>query len=152
MTLYDEIRKYLKPEAVGFSALFTGQTLCVVALLCWYMMVAKEISQALALHRGIMAIPRGRSHLEMKENPFTQIMQFRVTFVSSGRKLLSLLLLLYRLLAAAILLYVGSFFLVYTINVTELILNTVSLGIILDIDNYIFAAMATTAGKSLMCL
>ena len=90
--------------------------------------------------------------MKMRENPFTQVLEFRLTTASSGRKLLSFFLLLYRLIAAALLLYVGSFFLVYTVNITDLILNTVSLGIILDIDNYIFAALATTAGKSLMYL
>lgn len=36
------------------------------------------------------------------------------------------------------------------VNVTELILNAVSLSIILDIDNYIFGALASTSGKDLI--
>lgn len=40
----------------------------------------------------------------------------------------------------------GTFFLVYTVSVTELILNAVALGIILDIDDLLFDAMATTSG------
>eukprot|EP00435_Cladocopium_sp_Y103_P070734 s1182_g35.t3 len=150
MSLYDEIRTYLRTDSEGFSTFFNGQSMCIVALLCWYMMVAKEISQALALHRGILTVNSGKSDIEPRENPFTQIMHFRLNFVSPGRKLLSSILLIYRLLAAGILVYVGSFFLVYTINVTELILNSVSLGIILDIDNYIFQAMASSAGRDLM--
>ncbi|OLP77710.1 hypothetical protein AK812_SmicGene42202 [Symbiodinium microadriaticum] len=60
VSLLDNIRKYVKPDAVGFEAVFTGQMLCLVALVCWYLMVAKEINHALALHRGIMALPRGQ--------------------------------------------------------------------------------------------
>ena len=119
-----------------------------MALLCWYMMVAKEISQALALHRGMVAIATGVTDIEARENPFTQIlgedlgfrmrtflsiswfslndlrqsriMHFKLNLVSSTRKILSYVLLIYRLLAAAMLVYVGSFFLVFTVNVTDL--------------------------------
>ena len=59
MALYENIGKYLKPEAQGWEVFFTGPVLCMVALLCWYLMVAKEVSHALALHRGIMAVPMG---------------------------------------------------------------------------------------------
>ena len=44
----------------------------------------------------------------------------------------------------------GTSFLVYTVNVTELILNAVALGIILDIDDLLFDAMATTPGRHLV--
>ena len=36
------INKYLKLEAEGLEGFFTGQILCIVALICWYLMVAKE--------------------------------------------------------------------------------------------------------------
>ena len=71
MTLYEDIQKYLKPGQEGVSAYFTGQVLCMVALVarlkvtslelqkkacgsafqctaehpsqvCWYLMVAKD--------------------------------------------------------------------------------------------------------------
>jgi len=29
-------------EAEGLEGFFTGQILCIVALICWYLMVAKE--------------------------------------------------------------------------------------------------------------
>ena len=38
----------------------------------------------------------------------------------------------------------------YTIDVTELILNAVALEIILDIDDLIFDALATTTGRHLV--
>eukprot|EP00439_Symbiodinium_sp_Y106_P022194 s3415_g2.t1 len=142
VSLLDNIRKYVKPEAVGFEAVFTGQMLCLVALVCWYLMVAKEINHALALHRGIMALPRGPTKIISRENPFTLVTHYRSSdrehmFLSIPyrRKVISSFLLAYRLFAACLLIYVGTFFLVYTVNVTELILNAVALGIILDIDD-----------------
>lgn len=65
------ISRYLKSEAPGLEGFFTGQILCIVALICWYLMVAKEVSHALALHRGIAAMPRGATKLDTRENPFT---------------------------------------------------------------------------------
>ena len=49
-----------------------------------------------------------------------------------------------------LLVIVGTTFLVYTVSVTELILNAVALGIILDIDDLLFDAMATTPGRHLV--
>ncbi|CAK8991445.1 unnamed protein product [Durusdinium trenchii] len=148
--LIENINKYLKLEAEGLEGFFTGQILCIVALICWYLMVAKEVSHALALHRGIMAMRRGPTKLDTRENPFTQVTHYRLRAVSMSRKLFSGFLLLYRLLAATLLVIVGTTFLVYTVNVTELILNAVALGIILDIDDLLFDALATTPGRHLV--
>ena len=41
------INKYLKLEAEGLEGFFTGQILCIVALICWYLMVAKEAVSSL---------------------------------------------------------------------------------------------------------
>ncbi|CAK8991449.1 unnamed protein product [Durusdinium trenchii] len=148
--LIENINKYLKLEAEGLEGFFTGQILCIVALICWYLMVAKEVSHALALHRGVMAMPRGPTKLDTRENPFTQVTHYRLRAVAMRRKLFSGFLLLYRLLAATLLVIVGTTFLVYTVSVTELILNAVALGIILDIDDLLFDALATTPGRHLV--
>ncbi|CAE7235057.1 unnamed protein product, partial [Symbiodinium sp. CCMP2456] len=150
MALYENIIRYLKPRAEGVESFFTGERLCLVALLCWYLMVAKEVGHGLALHRGIMATPLGQTRINSRENPFTLVMHYRLISVSGWRKVASAVLLVYRLLAAAALIYVGTFFLVYTIDVTELILNAVALAIILDIDDLLFDALATTPGRHLV--
>eukprot|EP00913_Durusdinium_trenchii_P028852 g27053.t1 len=134
VALMEDINKYLKSDAAGMEGFFTGQILCIVALVCWYLMVAKEVSHALALHRGVMAMPRGLTKLDQRENPFTQVVHYRLRAVTFSRKLASGLLLLYRLVAAGLLVMVGTYFLVYTVSVTELILNAVALGIILETE------------------
>ena len=35
--------------------------------------IAAEVSHALALHRGVIATPRGPTKLDTRENPFTQV-------------------------------------------------------------------------------
>lgn len=42
VALYENIESYLKSGRDGFESYFTGQMLCLVALICWYLMVAKE--------------------------------------------------------------------------------------------------------------
>eukprot|EP00435_Cladocopium_sp_Y103_P047400 s633_g13.t3 len=148
--LVENIRKYLNSEGSGIALFFSGQVLCLVALICWYLMVAKEVSHALALHRGVAAVARGPTEIATRENPFTQVTYYRLVRMARRRKIMSALLLLYRLVAAGFLIYVGTFFLVYTVNVTELILNAVALGIILDIDDLLFDALATTPGRHLV--
>lgn len=150
MGLIEDIGKYLKPTKEGLETYFAGPVLCMVALICWYMMVGKEISHALGLHRGLLAIPRGENKIEPRENPFTQITHLRLVSITNRRVVASYCLLIYRLFAAALLIYVGTFFLVYTIDVTELILNAVALEIILDIDDLIFDSLATTTGRHLV--
>ncbi|CAK9048900.1 Uncharacterized protein SCF082_LOCUS27166 [Durusdinium trenchii] len=150
VALFENIDKYLKSGREGLEGWFTGQILCVVALICWYLMVAKEVSHATALHRGVIAMPLGPTRLDARENPFTQQKHYRLRSVAARRKLFSLILLIYRLVAAGLLVFVGTFFLVYTVSVTELILNAVALGIILDIDDLLFDALATTPGRHLV--
>ena len=104
----------------GFESYFTGQMLCIVALICWYLMVAKEVSHALGLHRGIMAVPSGRTKIDTRENPFTQHRHYTLKSVAKRRKFFSFVLLVYRLFAAVLLVWVGTYFLVYTVDVTEL--------------------------------
>ena len=160
----------------------------------------QEVSHALALHRGVMARPKGPTMLDTREDPFTQaglkssirdafryweaildatssgqnlettprhtgeqVMHYRLQTVATRRKIFSAFVLLYRLLAAGLLVFVGTFFLVYTVpwlmdrcwmwcevSVTELILNAVALGIILDIDDLLFDVLATTTGRHLV--
>jgi len=150
VALYENIEKYLKSGAPGLEGYFTGQVLCIVALVCWYLMVAKEVSHALALFRGILAAPIGPTRIDTRENPFTKATHYRLRSVAFQRKIFSALLFGYRLLAAVVLVIVGTFFLVYTVSVTELILNAVALGIILDIDDLLFDALATTPGRHLV--
>ena len=135
----------------------------------------QEVSHALALHRGVMARPKGPTMLDTREDPFTQaglkssirdafryweaildatssgqnlettprhtgeqVTHYRLQTVATRRKIFSAFVLLYRLLAAGLLVFVGTFFLVYTVpwlmdrcwmwcevSVTELILNAV---------------------------
>ena len=116
VALYENIEKYLKSGTSGLEGYFTGQVLCIVALICWYLMVAKELSHALALLRGVLAMPTGPTRIDTRENPFTKAVHYRLRCVAFRRKVFSTMLFCYRLLAAGVLVFVGTFFLVYTVT------------------------------------
>eukprot|EP00438_Fugacium_kawagutii_P010539 Skav214536 [mRNA] locus=scaffold410:509958:520741:+ [translate_table: standard] len=105
--LYEDIGKYLKPEAEGYEVFCTGQVLCIVALICWYLMVAKEAP-----------------------------VEFQIRSAGGSKRATADRMVLEALEQAML------------VSVTELILNAVALGIILDIDDLLFDAMATTAGTA----
>ncbi|CAE7302044.1 unnamed protein product [Symbiodinium natans] len=154
MNMYENIRqaprdhwtmlcqgKYIKPEAEGVERFFTGQVLLVL-----------DGGKGGAGTRVINASGTFTASIATYcvAGAVKALAIGRLTAVSRRRKVISSLLLFYRLVAAGLLIYVGTFFLVYTVNVTELILNAVALGIILDIDDLLFDALATTPGRHLV--
>lgn len=54
-----------------------------------------------------------------------QVRHYELKRVARRRKFFSLVLLLYRLFAAVLLVWVGTYFLVYTVSVTELTLGRI---------------------------
>eukprot|EP00930_Biecheleria_cincta_P030438 TRINITY_DN21086_c0_g1_i2.p1 TRINITY_DN21086_c0_g1~~TRINITY_DN21086_c0_g1_i2.p1 ORF type:complete len:871 (+),score=128.21 TRINITY_DN21086_c0_g1_i2:27-2615(+) len=149
MTLYEEIEAYLQSDTDSeLQGIFDGQLLCIVALVCWFLMVAKEMNRALALHRATISVPIGPNKIAPNSTA-----HYVIHSLTRARRLVCWVILLYRTLAAVILIYVGIHFLVNTISVEDLILNAVALGIILDIDDLIFDALATTPSRHLVrCL
>eukprot|EP00930_Biecheleria_cincta_P062955 TRINITY_DN4840_c0_g1_i1.p1 TRINITY_DN4840_c0_g1~~TRINITY_DN4840_c0_g1_i1.p1 ORF type:complete len:1144 (-),score=201.95 TRINITY_DN4840_c0_g1_i1:81-3512(-) len=146
MTLSEDIKAYLQSEVTDpFQAMFNGQLLCLVALICWFLMVAKEMNHALALHRATIHVPVGPNKFRPDSHA-----HYVVHSLTRFRRIVSWLILLYRAVSASLLVYVGVHFLVNTINVEDLILNAVALGIILDIDDLIFDALATAPSRHLV--
>ena len=60
VALYENIESYLKSGRDGFESYFTGQMLCIVALICWYLMVAKEAGSGSWLVKHLECHPSGR--------------------------------------------------------------------------------------------
>ena len=61
-------------------------------------------------------MPSGPTRIDTRENPFTKAVHYRLRCVAFRRKVFSTLLFGYRLLAAMVLVFVGTFFLVYTVT------------------------------------
>ena len=149
-SLRKNLLDYLKDKPGTFEAFFNGQALCMVAVLTWFLMVFKEMNQAIALIRAIVNLPTGENRVQPVTHSDTNRITFRLVALSQSRKAWCSILFVYRLVAGIMMIIVGTTFLVYTIEVEELILNAVALEIVLDIDDLVFDALCTVPARFMM--
>eukprot|EP00930_Biecheleria_cincta_P000662 TRINITY_DN10150_c0_g1_i2.p1 TRINITY_DN10150_c0_g1~~TRINITY_DN10150_c0_g1_i2.p1 ORF type:complete len:1273 (+),score=160.06 TRINITY_DN10150_c0_g1_i2:114-3821(+) len=149
--MLSNLREYLSQQksSSGLDTLLSGQLLCLVALLCWFLMVFHEIHCTVDLLRAVACLPLSSLRLASVPDAHGQV-KYRILSLSKFRLLLCLTVTIYRLGACAFLLYCGLYFLAYTPNITELILNAVALEIILKMDDLIFMALAPAPSRFLI--
>ena len=135
-SLADNVRSYLNPDAQGIEQFFNGQVLCLVALVCWYLMLSKEVQDALDLFRAIMHLPRERTTRIVAFEHKNLATTYRLECVACSLAIFMLAALVYRLTIAALLLYCGTYFLVHTIHLADLILNAVALDVFPPMDSW----------------
>lgn len=140
-SLYD----YLSPDD-NINGERHGLMLCMVALTCWYLMVSKEMHDTMHLIRALAHLPRCEKTKIARDSDGT----CRLATISYAKFTISLAFFVYRLGIVCVLIYAGTCFLVYTIDVTELILNAVALEIILRVDELLFEALATNSARHLI--
>lgn len=143
-----DLQDYLKLKETGYKSAFHGGTLCMVALSCWYLMVSEELHAAFDLFRAISAVTSfdgGRTKV-VRDGEGGYCLQR----VSYRKYVLAAFCLFYRLGIIGVLFYSGTLFLTYTINTTQLLLNALALGIIVDIDHVVFESLATASLRHLM--
>eukprot|EP00930_Biecheleria_cincta_P103339 TRINITY_DN9529_c0_g1_i1.p1 TRINITY_DN9529_c0_g1~~TRINITY_DN9529_c0_g1_i1.p1 ORF type:complete len:1019 (+),score=109.00 TRINITY_DN9529_c0_g1_i1:349-3057(+) len=148
------LRHYLSKDGGSedstlWNSIFNGQVLCMVALSCFYLMLSSEIHRTLDLLRAVACLPLSRLCLLAPEET-SGATKYRIISMSRCRLLISVAVASYRMCACALLLYCGSYFLVFTDDIADLILNAVALEIILNLDEMLFHALAPTPSKHLI--
>eukprot|EP00929_Paragymnodinium_shiwhaense_P088283 TRINITY_DN4857_c0_g1_i1.p1 TRINITY_DN4857_c0_g1~~TRINITY_DN4857_c0_g1_i1.p1 ORF type:complete len:459 (+),score=88.43 TRINITY_DN4857_c0_g1_i1:110-1486(+) len=134
----EDINKYV----TGFQGL--GMT--AVAVFCWLIFVADEIRGIIALSLGVKALYTGPTSMTVCGVGF----QFEA--MSVKRKTLIYSVLFLRLVVSGLLAGIGSFFLIYTRTVGDLILNAVALEMVQHMDRLMFRALAPTRVKQCMTM
>eukprot|EP00929_Paragymnodinium_shiwhaense_P088287 TRINITY_DN4857_c0_g2_i1.p1 TRINITY_DN4857_c0_g2~~TRINITY_DN4857_c0_g2_i1.p1 ORF type:complete len:939 (+),score=123.23 TRINITY_DN4857_c0_g2_i1:407-2818(+) len=134
----EEITKYLN----GFQG--TGMTL--VSVFCWLIFVADELRNIIAFALGIRALRTASTAMTVNESAF------RIDAMSMKRKLLMCMVLTCRVIVSALLLVIGSYFLIYTRTVGDLILNAVALEMVQHMDRLVFRALAPTRVKKCLTM
>ena len=99
-----------------------GTLMCSVSLLGWYLTCSKEISTTFSVLRALEAIPVA-SHTEMRVDKDGM---YRILQVTSRRRLAALLLAGMRGAIAVSMLISGTMFLIYTIELSRLMLQVVT--------------------------
>ena len=134
MVMYTVLDQYLGP--VGNLTL--GTLMCCLALFVWVLTVSKELTACVKTARAVRLAPHApETVLTSDDGGKTS----KFLSISPTRKFLCLAVQLVRLGIDLWLLWYGIFYLVYTISVSDLLLNAVALEIVLGVDELIFEAL-----------
>ncbi|CAJ1390319.1 unnamed protein product [Effrenium voratum] len=132
--LINEINQFvgMKPHEFAPTSVPPGMTMCMMCIMLWCIYLGGELRAVLVSLMAANQIPRGRN---------TVLIQGAFSCISRLRFLTYCLVRLTRFGIAICLLYAGILWLALTTNITDLILNAVALGAILQIDELVFAAL-----------
>jgi hypothetical protein len=125
-----------------------GPTLTMMILSCWFMIYLNELHQGFTLMRALHHIPRGkRSHLRAFNNKWKH---WQLTKLAPSRALMVICINLIRAGLATALLIQGSLWLLYTVELSEMVLNATALGFIFDVDDMAYRAFVPKGPKSIL--
>ena len=136
---YEDLSGYLSgftDDAGSGSRGNLGMVMSCIALLTWYLTLCSETISTITYARATMSLPRGPTRISSTEECYT------FERISQSRLLGSLFIVVIRAALIIVLFMYGTLFLTYTISLSDLVLNTVALEFIINVDEVIFAALA----------
>mmetsp|Transcript_67827 Transcript_67827/g.107555 ORF Transcript_67827/g.107555 Transcript_67827/m.107555 type:complete len:744 (+) Transcript_67827:105-2336(+) len=135
----------LEKQLRAYQSGWLGIVLCVMSMLIWWLTASIEIRDTCRMACGLFRLPPGKETMFEKTD-----IGYRIQNLTTSRKLWSLHICLSRFTIAATALYVGSNFLMFTINIEDLLLNAVALDLVINVDELIFAAIAPFKAAKLL--
>eukprot|EP00971_Amphidinium_carterae_P210999 4186761-Amphidinium_carterae.2 len=147
VSLYDAVVEFMG-ENTGWKAMFNGNKMVVLALGFFYMSVCRELNDIHRLFCGLWRLPRGTEDEGSLKTVFqlTRI-DMRWVAISSTRFTASMVLLGMRLFIMLMLTFSGTVWLVYEMDIKDLLLKAAALEYILRIDEVVFYALAPECGR-----
>jgi hypothetical protein len=115
-----------------------GTIMCVLAVFVWTLTISKELNSVWAWVVAVWSIPRAEATAVSVDEGGV----IRVEALSLSRVVCIFVVQLARLAIGVLLLWYGCLFLVYTVSVPDLLLNTVALEFVISIDELIFESLA----------
>lgn len=114
----------------------------LLVLVIWGLTILAEVRESCNALMTTIYLPGGRTTVDRTKHKIT------IRSMSACVKLsILLLIMLPRIVICFLLAYIGTEFLVVTDNYSDLILNCVALGFLIEIDEAIFSGLATEAEK-----
>mmetsp|Transcript_99556 Transcript_99556/g.277125 ORF Transcript_99556/g.277125 Transcript_99556/m.277125 type:complete len:656 (-) Transcript_99556:391-2358(-) len=134
VAIISSIRTYISGNWIT-----SGPAMCMTALVLWYLTLIKEFTHIVRCCCGFWNLSTdygdaacgGRSGITLIS-------------VSRARKAWVVLATVLRLSVMGVLSYAGTLYIVYTIDVKDLLLNCIALEVILHIDDLVFASLASS--------
>ena len=123
----------------------TGVLMSSVSLLSWYLTCSKEIATCLGIARCLWNLPAGE---ESVMNDLAG--KYTLEQLSRSRLVFGLTICTVRVAIAILMLFSGTRFLVYTIELSRLLLQAVVLGFVMNIDELVFSSLAPAHVKHVM--
>eukprot|EP00930_Biecheleria_cincta_P103855 TRINITY_DN9595_c0_g1_i1.p1 TRINITY_DN9595_c0_g1~~TRINITY_DN9595_c0_g1_i1.p1 ORF type:complete len:901 (-),score=127.82 TRINITY_DN9595_c0_g1_i1:74-2776(-) len=137
-----------------------GPMLSTLAILCWILCIMKEVVEIEQFARAVIAIPSGPTRFVAglplaTETQVQELVQVRTVVKLQNMNVLHKISTLAlgvtpRLIIALMLGIVGVQFLATTVDMTELLLNTMSLVFILELDEFVFCCFAPRRARILL--
>eukprot|EP00927_Polykrikos_kofoidii_P003832 TRINITY_DN1153_c0_g1_i7.p1 TRINITY_DN1153_c0_g1~~TRINITY_DN1153_c0_g1_i7.p1 ORF type:complete len:806 (-),score=80.16 TRINITY_DN1153_c0_g1_i7:42-2459(-) len=128
------------------SKYFGGPTMCCTAVILWLVSIIRELVLTVEALTVWSSLPRSKRtevfHHEDQSWSLNSVSFLKLAMVWCVCGI--------RAVVACCLGYWGSLWLVYTITLPELLLNAVALQFVLDLDEYLFAALAPWSIKKLV--
>ena len=126
---FDNFDSYLGDGSL-VDVLLGGPGLCLLALACWFCLVAEDLLSNLEFSYALLTIS-GRHTVIRAPYSIQHLNWKRVAVILST-------VCFPRFAVALTLFYTGAMFLVHTAVLSDLILNAMALGFVLDLDNMLF--------------
>ena len=135
---YEEVKAYLDTGGAK------GTLMLGLALFAWYCTVSREINATIDSYHVTRSIPYGNA-TKIKKDPISG--EFTVEQLSKERLAIRMGVSFLRLITAGFMFYQGTQFLVYTIDIGDLLLNAVALEFVISTDELIFTCLGPSTAK-----
>ena len=137
--LYNDLLSYLGKNGDGtIEGGAQGPTMCALSLFAFLLVISREVNATMRVGAAVLALPRGGPTVvnlgEGGELSFERL--------SCAQLVCFLVAMATRLGVCVMLTIHGSWFLVHTISISDLLLNAVALEFVLNLDELIFEALA----------
>lgn len=145
LSKHDEAQSYLSP--LMFGTFLQGPVLCLVVITVWSLNVAQVIREALDFS---MAVGQQHKYDAKTMRLESHIQRFSLHDFPTHRVLWAWFLVAVQLCVALTLLLCGSWWLVATTQISDLVLNAVALGYITQIDEVMFSTVIPRQVRALV--
>lgn len=133
----------------GFFGEFQGRTMCTLSLVAWCCFILRECRETITGARAswcLVTTPTSQSKTRFARDAYF----WKWRSMSRRRVILVTLVGACRLSVGVSLLYCGSLFIVHTVSLSDLLLNAVALGFVLEVDELLFMALAPSQTQALV--
>lgn len=133
-------------DAGAYTSRHDGPTLCIISISIWFLVMMKEVERTVKITKETWFVPTSkRTRVSLSDDK-----RWNLDSLHRGRKVFMGLVCILRLSVAIMLFWRGNIFLVFTISITELVLNAAGLAFIFEVDELLCEIFAPKVAKVML--